>query len=135
MSNVCLSFKLKTKWLVFATSTEPGQPADPHSLTRLYTAGWPTWSVLSWYPSKGNGESQKMEVVLLNFSKFSRSSVYMNVFKLSQETFRNSFIWNTLFRQETLSRKFKSRHDLTLLLFSFLFLLFTRSVLGDKGLI
>ena len=32
------------KWLVFATSIDPGQPAHLCSPTRLYTVGWPTSS-------------------------------------------------------------------------------------------
>ena len=34
-------FSWNWKWSAFATSIEPGHPAHPCSLTRLYTVGWP----------------------------------------------------------------------------------------------
>ena len=38
--------------------TEPGQPAHPYSLTRLYNVGWPTLSSYLDIPKNDNGQFQ-----------------------------------------------------------------------------
>ena len=48
----------KWKWLVFATSIEPGQPVYPCNLIRLYTVGWQTLSFHLNIPKYNNGQLQ-----------------------------------------------------------------------------
>ena len=62
------------KWLDFATSLEPGQPAHLCSLTRLYTAGWPTSGFHLDIPKMIMDSSQNRRHII-PFKKFSRLRV------------------------------------------------------------
>ena len=62
---------------VFATSREPGQPAHPYGLIRLYTAGYPTSSFHLDIPKRIK-DSAKNGRWIIPFKKFGRLKVNEN---------------------------------------------------------
>ena len=61
--------------LTFAINIEPGQPTHLCSLTRLYTACWPSSSCHLDVPKYDNGQFWKWKVDKYSFKKFSRLRV------------------------------------------------------------
>ena len=75
----------KQKWLVFATSIEPGQPAHLNSLTRFYTVGWLTSRSHLDIP-KMKMDSAKNRRWIILFQKFSRLRVKRVLFLIEIHT-------------------------------------------------